>query len=172
MGTIRTIVISLAIMLLVLPALVFAQDELFDTNAAAAHVEKGLVLLKANKHDTAIVEFEKAVDIYPDAEAYYYLGYTYYLKGKKNDAPSMKKSRENFDKAYEIDPEFAPGKSRTVETIPPGTEIKAVESRSPPTATPTPTPPAPIMSAPTSSEPLLQAKPQEPMEPQAPPASE
>jgi len=160
MGTNKIIAFGLASMLFVLPAAVFAQDELFDTKTAGTHVEKGLALLKEKKYDDAIAEFEEAADIYPAAESYYYLGYTFYLKGKKNDAASMKKSRENFDKAYELDPNFAPGKTRPVETIPPGTEIKSVESAS------TPAPAAPLVSAPTLSGPQQPAKPQEPSAPE------
>jgi tetratricopeptide (TPR) repeat protein len=82
----------------------YSADELFDTAAATKHIEQGVKLLKAKKYDAAAGEFEEAASINPDAEAYYYLGYTYYLKGRNGDETSRKKSRENFDKAYAINP--------------------------------------------------------------------
>jgi tetratricopeptide (TPR) repeat protein len=88
----------------------FSADELFDTKAAAQHTEKGIEHLKGKDLDAAIKEFEASVAINPDAEAYYFLGYTYYLKGKTGDGESRKLSRENFDKAYELNPNFSPSR--------------------------------------------------------------
>jgi len=95
--------------------LAHAEEELFDTKAAAAHVEKGIGHLKEKKYDTAIKELEEAVTINPDAEAYYYLGYAYYMKGKKGDAESRKKSAESFDKAYELNPGYTPSRFKPAE---------------------------------------------------------
>lgn len=88
----------------------FSADELFDTKAAAEHTEKGIEHLKGKDLDAAIREFEESVAINPDAEAYYYLGYTYYLRGKTGNGESRKLSRENFDKAYELNPNFSPSR--------------------------------------------------------------
>jgi tetratricopeptide (TPR) repeat protein len=101
---------ALIIMALVITAAapVFSAEELFDTAGATKRIEQGITLLKAKKYDAAMKEFEESAAINPDAEAYYYLGYAYYLKGRAGDAESRTKSREYFDKAYEIDPNFSP----------------------------------------------------------------
>lgn len=95
--------------------LAYAEEELFDTKAAAAHVEKGITHLKEKTYDAAIKELEEAVTINPDAEAYYYLGYAYYEKGRKGDAESRRKSVECFDKAYELNPGFTPSRFKPAE---------------------------------------------------------
>jgi tetratricopeptide (TPR) repeat protein len=108
----RRIMVILLVSAIVLTGmgLAYAGEELFDTKAAAVHVEKGITHLKEKKYDAAIKELEEAVTIDPDAEAYYYLGYAYYMKGKKGDAESRKKSVESFDKAYELNPSFTPSR--------------------------------------------------------------
>jgi len=53
----------------VVPVTVAAEEELFDTKAAAAHIEKGIHHLKSKKTDAAIQEFEEAVAAAPEAEA-------------------------------------------------------------------------------------------------------
>lgn len=95
-----------------------ADEELFDTKAAAQHIDKGITYIKAKNFDAAITEFEAAAEINPDAEAYYYLGYTYYLKGRSGDKESRSKSRENFDRAYDIDPNFTPTRYKPTEPAP------------------------------------------------------
>jgi tetratricopeptide (TPR) repeat protein len=104
-----------AILLVVITAPAFPAEELFDTASAAVHVKQGISLLHAKKYDAAIKEFEEAASINPDAEAYYYLGYTFYLKGRSGDESSREKSRENFAKAYEIDPNFSPTRFKPAE---------------------------------------------------------
>ncbi len=115
------------------PALGMAADDedLFDTKAAAAHLEKGITHLKDKKYDDAIKELEDAASINPDAEAYYYLGYAYYMKGRKGDVKSRKKSIECFDKAYELDPSFKPGRFKPAETEKQQPEPKSQESTTP-----------------------------------------
>lgn len=84
-------------------------EELFDTKKASEHLTKGIDAIRAKNYDKAIAELEDAVNINPDAESFYFLGYAYYLKGKvTGDAESRKLSRENFDKAYELDPQYSP----------------------------------------------------------------
>jgi tetratricopeptide (TPR) repeat protein len=112
----RTMVILLMSAVVLAGAqLAYAEEELFDTKAAAAYVEKGIAHLKESKYDVAIKELEEAVTINPDAEAYYYLGYAYYMKGRKGDAESRKKSVESFDKAYELNPGFTPSRFKPAE---------------------------------------------------------
>ena len=98
-----------ALCLLAMPVL--AEEELFDTKAAVQHVQKGIENLRAKKYDAAIAEFEESVSIDPDAEAYYLLGYSYYMKGKTGDAESREKAKENFERAYELNPNFSPNKA-------------------------------------------------------------
>ena len=123
----------------------YAADELFDTTAAAKHLEQGLTYLKAKKIDAAIGEFEESAAILPEAEAYYYLGYAYYLKGRSGDGESRTLSRENFEKAYEIDPNFSPTRLKPTEHIPIDTPQQseqgaAAPAESQPATQPTATP--------------------------------
>src|SRR5574337_1316854 len=112
---------NLKMMLLALLSLIvlrgtgLAAEDLFDTKAASAHSEKGISCLKARDYNAAVNELEEALSIAPDAETYYYLGYAYYMKGKSGDAESRKKSIENFDRAYELDPRFTPNKYKPAE---------------------------------------------------------
>ena len=92
-------------------------EDLFDTATASKHLEQGVALLKVKKYDAAIKEFEESASVNPDAEAYYYLGYAYYLKGRSGDEESRKKSRDYFAKAYEVDPSFTPTRYKTTETL-------------------------------------------------------
>ncbi len=108
----RTVFFMLLLVALTLctHAPVFSADELFDTKAAAEHTEKGIEYLKGKNLDASIKELEESVAINPDAEAYYFLGYAYYLKGKAGDSESRKRSKESFDKAYELNPGFTPSR--------------------------------------------------------------
>ncbi len=118
MGTNRTLVFVLTILAVVAPLIGYGEEELFDTKAAAEHIEKGISQLKAKNLDAAIAEFEESASISPEAEAYYYLGYAYYLKGRNGDGESRKLSYENFEKAYEIDPSFSPTRYKPPEPAP------------------------------------------------------
>lgn len=111
----------------------FAEEEIFDIKAAAAHIEKGIHHLKAKKYDAAISEFEEAAAIHPEAEPFYYLGYAYYLKGKAGDEESRQKAIENFGKAYDLDPNFTPTKLKPAEqdAIGQGAQGKTVEESAP-----------------------------------------
>lgn len=99
-----------------------AEEELFDTQTAAAFLEKGLASLRQRNYDAAISAFEDAVSAAPDADAYYLLGYAFYLKGKTGDAESRKKAAENFSQAYQINPNFSPNKFKPEELTAPGAE--------------------------------------------------
>jgi tetratricopeptide (TPR) repeat protein len=96
------------------------EEPLFDTKAATAGLEKGLGLVKAKKYEEAVAAFEEAAATSPDveAEAYYYAGYAYYLKGRSGDEDSRQKSVEYFDRAYEINPNFSPNKFKPAEPMP------------------------------------------------------
>ena len=84
-------------------------EDLFDTAAASRLLEKGFDHLAKKNYDAAINVFEDSASIEPSAEAFYYLGYSYYMKGKvRNDPRSRKKAINSFDKAYELDPNFTP----------------------------------------------------------------
>jgi len=71
-------------------------------------MSKGHVLLRSHKIDAAIKEFKQAAELAPEAEAFYWLGYSYYLKGRTGNVESRRLSRENFDSAYEADPNYSP----------------------------------------------------------------
>ena len=123
----------------------YAADELFDTKTAAEHMAKGIAHLKAKQYDAAIDELEKSASVYPEAEAFYYLGYAYYMKGRKGDGESRKNAMENFEQAYELDPNFTPTRLRPAEPLPPKPEQKNTENlqTTAPEASPQQTPEAP-----------------------------
>lgn len=130
----RRIMVILLVSAVVLTGvgLAYAGEELFDTKAAAVHVEKGIAHLKEKKYDDAVKELEEAVTINPDAEAYYYLGYAYYMKGKKGDAESRKKSVESFEKAYELNPSFTPNRFKPTEAGEAKQEPRSTETKQAP----------------------------------------
>ncbi len=130
MGKKKIVMLAFAALLCLVPALVHgAEKELFDTEVAAVHTEKGIAFLKAKNYDAAIKEFEESVSIAPDAEGFYYLGYAYYMIGKKKDGEFRKKAMENFNKAYELDPNFTPTRLGSAEA---GTEkVKPKQGEAP-----------------------------------------
>lgn len=117
----RSLIVVIMIMLSMLAAPAFSADELFDTATASKHIERGISFLKAKDFDAAIKEFDESVTIAPEAEAYYYLGYAYYMKSRKTDGESRRMSRDSFEKAYEIDPNFTPARYQPSEPAPPQT---------------------------------------------------
>jgi tetratricopeptide (TPR) repeat protein len=161
MGTHRILKVVLAILLGLAPLAAHAADELFDTKEAAQHIEKGVAHLKAKNFDAAIGEFEESAELNPDAEAYYYLGYAYYLKGRNGDAESRALSRENFEKTYEIDPNFTPTRYKPAQPAAfapqPQSEVSSTPSEAPPAAPPSqaaePAAPAPAQPAPPAEQP-------------------
>lgn len=118
-----------------------AEEDLFDTKAATQRLDKGIAELKEKKYDAAIADMEESVSINPDAEAYYYLGYAYYMKGKKGDAESRKKAIECFDKAYELNPGFTPSRLKPAE-IPEAKQKPAAQEPVQPSAPAAPSEPA------------------------------
>ncbi len=112
----RVLMLVLFSAIVLAPLAAHAEEELFDTKAAAEHIEKGIAQLQAKHYDDAIKEFDESATIAPEAEAYYYLGYTYYLKGRNQDDGNRERSRENFEKAYEIDPNFTPSRYKPIQT--------------------------------------------------------
>jgi tetratricopeptide (TPR) repeat protein len=117
-------------------ALGHAEEELFDTKAATQHLDQGITYLNEKNFDAAIKEFEASANINPDAKAYYYLGYAYYLKGRKKNGEYWNKSRENFERAYEIDPNFSPSRFKPTEQAP--AQMQQSEQAFPPTSQATP----------------------------------
>ena len=115
MGKIKSVIFVAIMMLCILPGLGHAADELFDTEAATALTNKGIADLTLGHYDAAIEALEESVGIDPQAPAFYYLGYAYYMKGKKTDGENRTKAMENFDKAYELDPGFTPIKIKPSE---------------------------------------------------------
>ncbi|MFA5073295.1 MAG: hypothetical protein WC539_05300 [Nitrospirota bacterium] len=116
MKLIPAFIISLCLMIgAAVPA--FSAEELFDTEASSKHISEGRALLHQKKFDAAIQQFEAASEINPNAESFFYAGYAYYLKGRNGNEESLKKSRENFDKAYELDPGFSPLRTPAAEPM-------------------------------------------------------
>jgi tetratricopeptide (TPR) repeat protein len=109
------IFVAIIMMLSILPGLGHAADELFDTEGAAALMNKGVSDLMLGHYNAAIEALEESVGIDPQAPAFYYLGYAYYMKSKKGDGENRTKAMENFDKAYELDPGFTPIKIKAEE---------------------------------------------------------
>lgn len=144
--------------------LAFAEEELFDTKAAAMSLEKGVAHLKTKEYDAAIKELEESVSINPDAEGFYYLGYAYYLKGKTGDGDSRQKSIDCFEKAYELDPNFTPTKYKPAEqpTVAPQQQ-NAQESPAPSVAPAQPAAPDAAVQSQQTQEPDAPAQPAAPV---------
>lgn len=117
----RSLIVVFMILMSMVAAPAFPADELFDTATASKHIERGISFLKAKDFDAAIKEFDESATIAPEAEAYYYLGYAYYMKGRKMGGESRRMSLDNFGKAYEIDPNFTPTRYQPSEPAPPQT---------------------------------------------------
>jgi tetratricopeptide (TPR) repeat protein len=109
------LIIVLALLSFAAVPLFSAEEDLFDSKTAKEHLEKGLSYLKARNYRSAVTALEESIANSPDADAYYYLGYAYYLIGRSGDAESRKKSIECFDKAYELNPAFTPAREKTEE---------------------------------------------------------
>jgi len=139
----RSLIYVLTAMLSMAAAPAFPADEVFDTATASKHLEKGISYLKAKDFDAAITEFDESASISPEADAFYYLGYAYYMKSRKGDGENHKKALENFDQAYEIDPNFSPTRFKPSEpapqqtaTPPPAAEPVAPQPAAPQAPTP------------------------------------
>lgn len=115
MRKIRPVIFVAIMMLSILPGFGHAADELFDTAGAAELMNKGVSDLMLGHYNAAIEALEESVSIDPQAPAFYYLGYAYYMKSKKGDGENRTKAKENFDKAYELDPDFTPIKIKAEE---------------------------------------------------------
>src|SRR5271169_4578631 len=136
------LLVALISLMMTYVALGYAKEELFDTKAATQHLNQGIAYLNAKKFDAAIREFETSVDINPDAEAYYYLGYAYYLKGRTSKGDYRSKSRENFERAYEINPNFSPSRFKPTEHVP----AQVMQPDQTETPTSQVTPPGPVLT--------------------------
>jgi tetratricopeptide (TPR) repeat protein len=134
----RSLIYVLTAMLSMAAAPAFPAEEVFDTATASKHLEQGISHLKAKDFDAAITEFDESASISPEAEAYYYLGYAYYMKSRKSDGENRQKALENFDRAYEMDPNFSPTRFKPSEPAPQRTTSPAGASE--PVAPQAPTP--------------------------------
>ena len=114
----RSLIYVLTAMLSMAAVPAFAADEVFDTAASSKHLEQGISYLKAKDFDAAITEFDESASISPEAEAFYYLGYAYYMKGKTSNGDNRQKSLEYFEQAYELDPSFTPTRFKPSEPAP------------------------------------------------------
>jgi tetratricopeptide (TPR) repeat protein len=114
----KSLIFVLTVMVSMIAAPAYPADELFDTATASKHMDQGISFLKAKDFDAAISEFDESAEVAPEAEAYYYLGYAYYMKSKKGDGENLQKSLENFDRAYDLDPNFSPTRFRPSEPAP------------------------------------------------------
>jgi len=80
-----------------------AQEASSDTSDSSLHYKNAVQLYQKKAFPEAIDELEQAVDEDPDyKEAYYLLGYAYYKVGK------MDLSRDAFNQAYDLDPNYSP----------------------------------------------------------------
>ena len=61
----RAIVIILTALLSFISPMVYAADEVFDTQGATLHIDKGIAYLKAKNYNAAIKEFEASAEIAP-----------------------------------------------------------------------------------------------------------
>lgn len=113
-------ILVLTLLFVAAPAVNAAEEELFDTKAAAAGIEEGISLIKKKQYDAAVEKFEDAAAMSPDieAEALYYAGYASYLKGRAGDEDARQRSVEFFERAYEINPNFSPNKFKPTESMP------------------------------------------------------
>jgi tetratricopeptide (TPR) repeat protein len=79
--------------------------------AGTPHIDKGLAAFKKRHFSAARKEFEEAVAAHPDsAAAHFYLGYACYKLGEPSRRmnPNKEKAREEFAKAFSLDPSFQP----------------------------------------------------------------
>jgi tetratricopeptide (TPR) repeat protein len=121
----RSLIFVLTVLVGMIAAPAYPADELFDSATASKHMDRGIAFLKAKDFDAAINEFNASAEIAPEAEAYYFLGYAYYMKSRKVDGESRRMSRENFEQAYEIDPNFSPTRYKPAEPAPQQAEPSA-----------------------------------------------
>jgi tetratricopeptide (TPR) repeat protein len=165
-GTIASVLVVM-LLFIVSPALSAAEEELFDTKAAAAGIEKGLSLIKQKKYDAAVEAFDNAAATAPDieAEALYYAGYACYLKSRSGDEDARQRSVEYFDRVYEINPNFSPNKFKPAEPLP-GPAAKKDGNVMPAAAVPAGTLAIPPVTTPAAStSPASPAAPSEPAKP-------
>jgi tetratricopeptide (TPR) repeat protein len=156
-GTISGVLLVLLVM--VSSPVLAADEDLFDTKAAIEMREKGRQLLNTRKYDAAIEALEEAVNTAPDAEAYYLLGYAYYMKGKAGDEESKEKAKENFDEAYTLNPNFSPSKFKPGEPVPaPGSAAEGEKSLGAAAPASKQAPPAPAPSPAPAAQPAEQPK--------------
>ena len=86
------------------------------SGAAQAAIDAGIAAFKRRRFAQAESEFSKAVAADPgSAAAHFYLGYTHYKMGEppRRMNAHKERAREEFAKAFELDPGFRPAWVRT-----------------------------------------------------------
>ena len=81
------------------------------SGVAQSAIEAGLAAFKRRRFSQAEVEFSRAVAADPgSAAAHFYLGYTHYKMGEPPRRMNAHKetARQEFAKAFELDPAFRP----------------------------------------------------------------
>jgi tetratricopeptide (TPR) repeat protein len=84
--------------------------------AAQSAIDAGIAAFKRRRFTQAEAEFSRAVSADPgSAAAHFYLGYTHYKMGEppRRMNAHKERAREEFAKAYELDPGFRPVWVRT-----------------------------------------------------------
>ena len=87
-----------------------------SSGAALAAIDAGIAAFKRRRFSQAEAEFSKAVAADPNsAAAHFYLGYTHYKMGEppRRMNAHKERAREEFAKAFELDPGFRPVWVRT-----------------------------------------------------------
>jgi Tfp pilus assembly protein PilF len=82
-----------------------------SSGVAESAIEAGLAAFKRKRFTQAEAEFGRAVAADPgSAAAHFYLGYTHYKMGEPSRRMNAHKetARQEFAKAYELDPAFRP----------------------------------------------------------------
>ena len=82
-----------------------------SSGVAQSAIEAGLAAFKRRRFSQAETEFSRAVAADPgSAAAHFYLGYTHYKMGEppRRMNAHKERAREEFAKAFELDPGFRP----------------------------------------------------------------
>jgi Tfp pilus assembly protein PilF len=82
-----------------------------SSGVAQSAIEAGLAAFKRRRFSQAEAEFSRAVAADPgSAAAHFYLGYTHYKMGEppRRMNAHKERAREEFAKAFELDPAFRP----------------------------------------------------------------
>jgi Flp pilus assembly protein TadD len=82
-----------------------------SAGTAAPAIDSGLQAFRKKRFREAEIAFRRAVEAEPsNAAAHFYLGYTYYKMGEPTRRlnPDKQKAVQEFNRAFELDPQFRP----------------------------------------------------------------